>query len=200
MKNKYIYIFTNPAMPQWIKVGKADDISKRLKSLYKSTCIPTHFECYAYLEVPADDVYAIEQALHIDMEFSKNKKKEFFKMKPEQALKYFINASRYNKKIKVVTNPDFTTAEEKQKRNKTTFALLQIPVGSVLVYKKNKKIKCTVMDKKNKVKYNNQITTLSQIACDLQKNRVNGFDFFILEKGKFKDETLWERRLRLEDE
>lgn len=200
MKSKYIYILINPAMPQWIKVGKADDIPKRLKTLYKSTCLPTPFECYAYMQVPGESVFAIENALHQLMEFSSDKKKEFFKMSPQLAFTYFKTVSKINPKIKLNPAPNFDTEEDKQKREKTTFKRLNIPVGSVLVYKNNSKIKCVVHDNKNKVEYDGHITTLSQIACFLQKGSVNGFDYFVLDKGKFKNETLWERRLRLEDE
>lgn len=35
-----IYILTNPSFPDYVKIGYADDIDKRLKQLNRSECIP----------------------------------------------------------------------------------------------------------------------------------------------------------------
>ena len=34
-----IYILTNPSFPEYVKIGYADDIAKRLKELNRSECI-----------------------------------------------------------------------------------------------------------------------------------------------------------------
>lgn len=47
-----IYILTNPSFPDYVKIGYADDIQKRLKELNRSECIPFAFRLYAYYEVP----------------------------------------------------------------------------------------------------------------------------------------------------
>ena len=39
-KNGVIYILTNPSFPDYVKIGYADDIEKRLKQLNRSECIP----------------------------------------------------------------------------------------------------------------------------------------------------------------
>jgi len=46
-----IYILTNPSFPEYVKIGYADDISKRLKELNRSECIPYAFRVYAVYEV-----------------------------------------------------------------------------------------------------------------------------------------------------
>lgn len=46
-----IYILTNPAFPQFVKIGYADDIDRRLKELNRSECIPFAFRVYATYEV-----------------------------------------------------------------------------------------------------------------------------------------------------
>lgn len=38
-----IYILTNPSFPEYVKIGYADDIKKRLKQLNRSECIPFAF-------------------------------------------------------------------------------------------------------------------------------------------------------------
>ena len=35
-----IYILTNPSFPDYVKIGYADDVNKRLKELNRSECIP----------------------------------------------------------------------------------------------------------------------------------------------------------------
>ena len=54
MKNSegVIYILTNPSFPDYVKIGYADDVNKRLKELNRSECIPFAFRLYAYYEVP----------------------------------------------------------------------------------------------------------------------------------------------------
>lgn len=47
----YIYILTNPAFPQFVKIGFATDVSKRLHSLNSSPAVPYSFRVYAIYEV-----------------------------------------------------------------------------------------------------------------------------------------------------
>lgn len=47
-----IYILTNPSFPDYVKIGYADDVNKRLKELNRSECIPFAFRLFAYYEVP----------------------------------------------------------------------------------------------------------------------------------------------------
>ena len=47
----YIYILTNPSFPQYVKIGYADDVNKRLEQLNRSECIPFAFRLYAYYKV-----------------------------------------------------------------------------------------------------------------------------------------------------
>ena len=46
-----IYIFTNPSFPEYVKIGYADDVNKRLKSLNASTAVPFAFRVYATYDV-----------------------------------------------------------------------------------------------------------------------------------------------------
>jgi hypothetical protein ELI_2925 len=48
-----IYILTNPSFPDYVKIGYADDVQKRLKELNRSECIPFAFRLYAYYKVPS---------------------------------------------------------------------------------------------------------------------------------------------------
>ena len=46
-----IYILTNPSFPEYVKIGGADNIQRRLKQLNQSECIPFAFRVYATYEV-----------------------------------------------------------------------------------------------------------------------------------------------------
>ena len=46
-----IYILTNPSFPEYVKIGYADDVNKRLAQLNKSECIPFAFRVYATYDV-----------------------------------------------------------------------------------------------------------------------------------------------------
>lgn len=49
-KQGVIYILTNPSFPQYVKIGYADDVNKRLEQLNRSECIPFAFRLYAYYD------------------------------------------------------------------------------------------------------------------------------------------------------
>ena len=42
-----IYIPTNPSFPQYVKIGYADDLQKRLRQLNRSAALPYAFRAYA---------------------------------------------------------------------------------------------------------------------------------------------------------
>ena len=46
-----IYILTNPSFPEYVKIGYADDVEKRLSQLNRSECIPFAFRIYGVYEV-----------------------------------------------------------------------------------------------------------------------------------------------------
>lgn len=55
MKSKsqgVIYILTSPSFPDYVKIGYADEVNKRLRELNRSECIPFALRLYAYYEVP----------------------------------------------------------------------------------------------------------------------------------------------------
>ena len=40
-KSGVIYILTNPSFPQYVKIGYADDVNKRLQQLKRTLRLPT---------------------------------------------------------------------------------------------------------------------------------------------------------------
>lgn len=51
MAKGVIYVLTNPSFPEYVKIGYADDLEKRLKQLNRSECIPYAFRVYCVYEV-----------------------------------------------------------------------------------------------------------------------------------------------------
>ncbi len=93
-----IYILTNPSFPEYVKIGYADDIAKRLKDLNRSECIPYAFRVYATygVEERLSDVAIhnmidkINPALRTVETFDgKKRKKEFYAMTAEDAYEIF---------------------------------------------------------------------------------------------------------------
>lgn len=51
MSEGVIYILKNPSFENYVKIGYAKDIERRLKELNRSECIPFAFRVYATYEV-----------------------------------------------------------------------------------------------------------------------------------------------------
>ena len=89
-----VYILTNPSFPKYVKIGYADDVESRLRTLNRSECIPFAFRLYAYYEVNhrLDDIKVhdmidkVNPSLRsIDTFNGKPRKKEFYAMSKEVA-------------------------------------------------------------------------------------------------------------------
>ena len=75
---EYVYVLTNPAMPDLVKVGRTtNDPRQRVANLSAATGVPLPFELDLVIEVTDATVY--ESALHNLLEGSRvNPKREFF--------------------------------------------------------------------------------------------------------------------------
>ena len=80
----FIYVLSNEAMPNLVKIGITTDINERMRQLY-STGVPLPFTCeFAGVVDKARDV---EKALHFA--FGQNRlhdRREFFEIEPSQAI------------------------------------------------------------------------------------------------------------------
>ncbi|MBR2898967.1 MAG: GIY-YIG nuclease family protein [Fibrobacter sp.] len=89
-----VYILTNPSFPEYVKIGYADNLQKRLKELNRSECIPYAFRVFATYEV---NERLQDKALHnmidginpnlraIETFDGKKRKKEFYAMSSDDA-------------------------------------------------------------------------------------------------------------------
>jgi len=86
--SEIVYVFSNPSMPDYIKVGRTNraDVEKRLKELSNPTGVPAPFECLYAAEVA--DAQKVEDALHAAFDVDRpNKKREFFTTDPQRIIK-----------------------------------------------------------------------------------------------------------------
>ena len=90
----YIYILTNPSFPEYIKIGYADDVQRRLQELNRSECIPFAFRVFATYAVNSRlsdlRVHKIIDQLNpelrsIERFAGKTRVREFYAMSPEDA-------------------------------------------------------------------------------------------------------------------
>ena len=135
-KKGVIYILTNPSFPEYVKIGYADDVQKRLKQLNKSECVPFAFRIYAVYEVDSrlsdKKVHAIIDKLNPNLrsieEFEgKPRVREFYAMEAEDAYLILeaiaeINGRADKKKLKKL----LTRLKQKHKKKLKTFLLRSV--------------------------------------------------------------------------
>ena len=214
-KNGVIYILTNPSFPDYVKIGYADDIDKRLKELNRSECIPFAFRVYATYEVPSrlgdKKVHAIIDKLNpnlrsIDNFDGKQRIREFYAISPEDAysiLEAIAEIHGCKDKLKLAqlsreeeiaekTAQEIDT-ESTERASNFSFGKCQIPVGAKIEYCENPNLTATVVDDRH-VEYNGETMSLTALAKLLsgKKSSIAGPRFF-----KYKGEWLNDIRHRL---
>jgi len=172
-----VYVLTNPAMPDIVKIGMTnrDTIDARMKELY-NTSVPLPFDCEYACKV--SDCEKVEKALHIAFHpYRIHAQREFFKINPEQAiaiLKLLDKSSDITKDVVSEINNDLTeidkVASEKFKRKMRpplNFQEMNIPVGAKLVFmKEDNPVEVEVCGDR-KILYNGMETSLSAVTKEL---------------------------------
>ena len=94
MSKGVIYILTNPSFPEYVKIGYAKDLEKRMNQLNRSETIPFAFRAYAVYEVESNltdlVLHDLIDKLNPDLRSIENfdgkeRKREFYAMSPEDA-------------------------------------------------------------------------------------------------------------------
>jgi hypothetical protein len=154
-----VYILTNPSFPEYVKIGYADDVQKRIDSLNHSEAVPFAFRLYAYYKVNTrlsdmrlhDMIDKLNPNLRsVDTINGHKRKREFYAMTPEEAYEILEVIAQMNSlecnliKVKPTDEVlhDQKEAEEIRKRakplKKPTFHVLLnwgvLHVGDVLCF------------------------------------------------------------------
>lgn len=168
MTRGIIYVLTNPAMPDMVKIGKTTNLEKRLSSLYR-TGVPLPFECIYAKEV--EDMDFVESKLHAAFNSKRvNARREFFNIHEEELMHFFdlipgddVTPQEEN----FETEEDRVAFEnESKRREKFNFNMLSIEPGTILKFKKDENETCEVKSK-NRVIFRGQDHSLSGAALIL---------------------------------
>lgn len=217
----YIYILTNPSFKEYVKIGYADNVEKRLAQLNRSECIPFAFRVYATYEVNSrlsdTKIHSIIDRLNpnlraIETFGGKERKREFYAMTPEDAYSILEAIAEIHGRVDKLVIYDLTDSEIKEKQEaeeieSTTkerlspfnFNLVNIQPGEELEFvninSRNNGEKCIVENDKQ-VKYKGEIWSLSALATTLSNSKwpVAGPRYF-----KYRGEWLNDIRSRLEN-
>lgn len=197
--NEIIYILTNEAMPGYVKIGRTStNLEQRIRDLSASTSIPLPFTCFFACTVK--DAQFVEHQLHDAFDNNRiNPKREFFQIAPERvvsALKLAAIDDVTPKKDLVESAEDREALNNTRKiREKFSFSLADIPIGSELIFSRND-AKAQVVDDHH-IKFNGNRTSLSKSAQEIlgYQYGVAGTDYWT-----YDGETLDERRKRIASE
>ena len=147
-----VYVLTNPAMPNMVKIGKTTrDVELRLADLY-STGVPLPFECEYAAKVK--DVDKTEKAFHTAFEPSRvNPKREFFNINPEQAIAVLSLMAiedvtpSVQEKAKTIDIEATASAEKFKKKRRPTINYFEMGLkeGDILKFGRNDE-SCTVLN------------------------------------------------------
>ena len=193
--NQIVYILKNEFMPGLIKIGRTDDLTKRLKQLY-TTSLPHPFEVH-YAAI-VEDAVRDEMWLHsifADRRLKNNR--EFFDVSPELAALALkrVELSEAKPDSGLTPEQEKVVDEVNEKRSRFHFSKYEIPVGSKLTYTRDSNIIAEVVEK-DKIKIDDKVNSLSSFAMELlgYARRPQGTLFF-----KFEDEILDDRRRRMDE-
>ncbi len=195
MKKGYIYIMTNPALKDMVKIGYASDVEVRRQQL-STTALPYEYEVYATYETCGNledkKLHRMIDKLNPDLRVSKNR--EFFVMSPSDAyelLEAIATISGTMDKLEKVK-----AAEKKQqyvRKPPVNFSKCGIPVGAELVFIEDPSVVAYVVSDR-KVQYQDEITSLSAISSKIKGYSSAGPSFFSY-NGKtiaeIAEETQW---------
>ena len=186
MAKGYIYIMTNPALKDMVKIGYATDVENRRKQL-STTALPYDYEVYATYETSGNledkKLHRMIDNLNPDLRVSKSR--EFFIMTPEQAyelLEAIATISGTNGKLKRVKACE--SKKQQTKRPPVNFTKCNIPIGAKLVFVDDPSVVVEVVSDR-KVLYNEEITSLSAISDKIKGYSTSGPQFFT-----YKGETI----------
>ena len=167
-----VYVLTNPAMPNMVKIGKTTrKVELRLADLY-STGVPLPFECEYAAKVK--DVDKTEKAFHTAFSPNRvNPKREFFNIDPEQAIAVLelmaiedVTPSVQKEAENVDLEANISAEKFKQKqRPRMNFIEMGMELGENLIFERDQ-IECTIYSD-TKVKYDEEIYSLTGLTKKL---------------------------------
>ncbi len=150
----YVYVATNPAMPNMVKIGSTtqSDPQSRITSLF-TTSVPVPFEL-EYAAAIAGDPIEVERALHQAFRPQRlHPKREFFKVEPFQviAILRLLDVADITEQAKSdveaeISQEDRDALELVRRRPTLNSDELGLAEGSTLTYERDEGVKVEVVD------------------------------------------------------
>ena len=198
-----VYVFTNPSMPDVVKIGKTtQSVEERRRSLSNSTSVPEPFVCY-YAAIVKDCSF-VEKKLHeLFSEQRCNLKREFFKVHPRRVQMAIELAAIEDITPRVnadMPEEDVRLLAEINRRQVFRFSLAKVPPDAILNFARDNSKTCRVLDDRY-VEFEGQPTTLTGAASKILRSmgwksgNVAGPLYWLYE-----EESLDERRRRFEED
>jgi len=162
-----VYILTNPAMPELIKIGRTDGpIEERVRQLSSVPGVPLPFEVFYAAQV--DDSVGWERAMHEAFDDRRlNPKREFFRLSPDKplAILKMAHAVVVTPTHDIGDSPEELEALDRERRREVNFSFagVQIMIGAELQSVFDDSITCEVIGGRN-VRFRGQIQSLSGAA------------------------------------
>lgn len=182
-----IYILTNPSFPEYVKIGYAHNIEKRLKQLNRSETIPFAFRVYAVYSVDSEltdkELHKLIDSLNPDLRTIENfdgkeRVKEFYAMSAGEAyglLESIAKISGTQERLKrlspegheVLDEALANEIKETVRRGPFRFSSCGIPVRSEVRFIEDQSVCAYVVDDRH-IEYNGETTSLSALAQKLK--------------------------------
>lgn len=186
-----IYILTNPSFPQYVKIGYANDLKSRLKSLNRSECIPFAFRVYAYYKVPKRltdlEIHKIIDTINpnlraIETIDGKERKREFYELSANDAYEILLGIAKINGMESNITLVEPTSKEikeeEEAEEGRTKKVMTQLPRMDWLieqgivnigdeVYIINHPDEVAVIKNAESVEYKGELMSFNQFGCKI---------------------------------
>ena len=186
-----IYILTNPSFPQYVKIGYANDLKSRLKSLNRSECIPFVFRVYAYYKVPKRltdlEIHKIIDTINpnlraIETIDGKERKREFYELSANDAYEILLGIAKINGMESNITLVEPTSKEikeeEEAEEGRTKRVMTQLPRMDWLieqsivnigdeVYIINHPDEVAVIKNAESVEYKGELMSFNQFGCKI---------------------------------
>ena len=186
-KKGVIYILQNPAFKEYVKIGYAHDIEKRLRQLNRSETIPFAFRVYAIYEVKSAltdmELHKLIDNLNPDLRTietfdGKKRVKEFYAMSPEDAYSILESIAKISGTIdclkrltpeghEILDDEIANDVKENARRGPFRFSEVGIKIGEKIVYIEDASIQPVVVDDRH-IEWNNQTTSLSALAQQIK--------------------------------
>lgn len=195
-----VYVLTNPAFENYVKIGKTKNLEQRLRSL-DNTSIPLPFRCvYAVRLANVDEV---ERLLHQTFADHRTRStREFFEINPQRviAAMKLTGGEDVTPRGDIAEDAESVKALEKaesKKRRQYTLLEAGLKVGDIVYYVNDETITAEVVSDKQ-INFEGSATSLSASALSLLHKdgytwkTVNGWHYWA-----FKNETIAEHLNRL---